>query len=85
VAVPGVRSRTLVLNTLNGNKKLSHIGLITQALPTLVRVNLDNLEPSKIRNDLGTLINLPVTVNNSLALIPDLDELERQVHETRST
>ena len=79
VAVPARRSRTLVLNTLNGNHALSHIGLITQALPTLVRVSLENLEPSKIRHDLGNVISQSVNVNNSLALIPDLDELERQV------
>jgi chemosensory pili system protein ChpC len=82
VAVPGLRSRALVLNTLNGNKVLSHIGLIARALPTLVRVSLQNLQPSKIRSDLGSLINQPVTVNDSLALIPNLDELERQVLET---
>ena len=82
VAVPGRRSRTLVLNTLNGNQELTHIALIAQALPTLVRVTLDNLEPSKVRSDLGALISQSVSVNNSLSLIPDLDALERRVLET---
>jgi chemosensory pili system protein ChpC len=81
VGVPGQRSRTLVLNTLNGNHELTHIGMIAQALPTLVRVTLENLESAKIRSDLGPLIDQPVTVNNSLALIPDLDVLERRVLE----
>ena len=82
VVLPTRNSRTLVLNTLNGNQALTHICLITQALPTLVKVTLENLQPSKIRNDLGLLINQSVTVNNSMALIPDLDELERRVLET---
>jgi len=79
VAQPARRSRTLVLNTLNGNRSLSHIGMIAQALPTLARVTEENLEASKINNDLGDLISRSVSVNNSLALIPDLDELERRV------
>jgi chemosensory pili system protein ChpC len=70
------------LNTLNGNPELTHIGLIAQALPTLIRVTLENLEPSKIRSELGPLISQSVTVNNNLALIPDLDALERRVFET---
>jgi chemosensory pili system protein ChpC len=82
VAVPGQRSRTLVLNTLNGNQDLTHIGLIVQSLPTLVRVSLENLEPSKVSSDLGALISQSVTVNDNLALIPDLDELERRVLES---
>lgn len=79
VASPGQRSRIIVLNTLNGTSTLPHIALLAQAIPTLVRVTMENLEPSKIKSDLGDLIQQSVTVNAGLALIPDLDELERQV------
>lgn len=84
VAAAQKRSRILVLNTLNGVRSLSHLGLISQSIPTLVRVRKENLEPSKVTTEFGNLIKQPVAVNASLALIPDLDELERWVLEVVS-
>jgi hypothetical protein len=77
--VSGQHCRTLVLNTLNGNRALTHIAIIAQAIPTLIRVSIENLEPSKLKGDLGSLIRLSVNLHSGLALIPDLDELERQI------
>jgi len=79
VAVPGHRGRTIVTNTINGNKTIPHIGLVSNAIPSLVRVNEENITPSELQSDLGKLIKESVNVNEGLALIPDLDELERRV------
>lgn len=84
VVEPGYRGRTIVTNTLNGNKTIPHIGLVSKAIPSLVRVNEENITPSEMKGDLGGLIMESVTVNEELALIPDLDELERRVLEVVS-
>lgn len=81
VVEPGYRGRTIVTNTLNGNKTIPHIGLVSKAIPSLVRVNEENITPSDLKSDLGELIKESVNVNEGLALIPDLDELERRVLE----
>jgi chemosensory pili system protein ChpC len=82
VAGASLRSRIIVMNTLNDVKSLSHIALITQTIPTLVRVTAENIEPAKLTGNLGRMVKQPVTINAGLALIPDLDALENQVRET---
>ena len=44
-ATLGHRARIVVLNALTGNARLPYLGLIAQAIPRLVRITPDNLEP----------------------------------------
>ena len=67
VAEPGYRGRTIVTNTLNGNKAIPHIGLVSKSIPSLVRVNEENIQPSEFLSDLGELIKESVNVNEGLA------------------
>jgi len=79
VAAPGRRGRILVLNTLNGNPELTHIGLVSQAIPSLVRVAAENVESAETSGLAGGPVKQAVHIDGELALIPDLDELEEQL------
>lgn len=79
VVTPGRRGRTIVTNTLNGEKSLPYIAIFSHAMPSLVRVTADNIQPYTLEVDLGVLIKQAVRINGSPALVPNLDELERQV------
>ncbi|MES9969564.1 MAG: chemotaxis protein CheW, partial [Candidatus Thiodiazotropha sp.] len=45
VISPGQRGRIMVMNTLGQDEKLTHIGLLVQAIPSLVRVGVNNVAP----------------------------------------
>jgi hypothetical protein len=40
---PGYRGRIAIMNALGSNPRLSHFGLVVQAIPSLVRVSIDNV------------------------------------------
>ncbi|MES9812287.1 MAG: chemotaxis protein CheW [Candidatus Thiodiazotropha sp.] len=79
VVIPGHRGRIMVMNTLNQQQKLTHIGLVVQAIPSLVRVSADNVIPLNSEDELDPLIKQRVELDMNPAMIPDLDEIERQV------
>jgi chemosensory pili system protein ChpC len=80
VVAPGYRGRILILNALGEHERLSHIGLAVHAIPSLVRVSADNIVPvNPPKDDPQPLIKQHVELDMSPALIPDLDEIERQV------
>jgi chemosensory pili system protein ChpC len=79
VMIPGHRGRIVVMNTLNQNLKLTHIGLAVKAIPSLVRVSADNVKPLNPEDELDPLVKQHVEVDMNPAAIPDLDEIERQV------
>jgi chemosensory pili system protein ChpC len=77
---PQRRGRTIVTNTLNGEKALPHIAIVAQSIPSLVRVSEDNVEPVA-EDEPPYLVSKVVGINNITVMIPDLDELERRVFE----
>jgi chemosensory pili system protein ChpC len=81
VVMPGHRGRIMVMNTLNQNQKVTHIGLLVQAIPSLVRVNAENIIPLNPDDELDVLVKQQVELDLNPAMIPDLDEIERQVTE----
>jgi chemosensory pili system protein ChpC len=81
VVLPGHRGRIMVMNTLNQNQKLTHIGLVVQAIPSLVRVSADNIIPLNPEDELDPLVKQQIELDMNPALIPELDEIERQVLE----
>jgi chemosensory pili system protein ChpC len=86
VTMPSHRGRILVLNALGEQDRISHIGMAVQAIPSLVRVSEDNIVPIKPDNKEKPqpLIRQKVELDMSLALIPDMDEVERLVLEVLS-
>ncbi|MEW8432125.1 MAG: chemotaxis protein CheW [gamma proteobacterium symbiont of Ctena orbiculata] len=84
VVIPGSRGRIMVMNTLGQNQELTHIGLLVQAIPSLVRVSADNVVPVTPEEEFNPLIKQQVELDRSPAVIPDLDQFERQVLEVVS-
>lgn len=78
--MPGHRGRIAIMNALGDHPRLSHYGLVVQAIPSLVRVSGDNVIPV-VREDEAEnpLIRLSVELDMSQAIIPDLDEVEHQI------
>ncbi|MFC1328322.1 MAG: hypothetical protein G8D85_16905 [gamma proteobacterium symbiont of Ctena orbiculata] len=74
----------MVMNTLGQNQELTHIGLLVQAIPSLVRVSADNVVPVTPEEEFNPLIKQQVELDMSPAVIPDLDQFERQVLEVVS-
>ena len=80
VVAPGFRGRILILNALGDHERLSHIGMAVHAIPSLVRVSADNIVPVNSDDDNPQpLIKQHVELDLSPAVIPDMDEIERQV------
>ncbi|MCG7870077.1 MAG: chemotaxis protein CheW [Candidatus Thiodiazotropha taylori] len=77
---PGYRGRILILNALGDHERISHIGMAVHAIPSLVRVSADNVVPVNPQLDEPQpLIRQHVELDMSPAVIPDMDEIERQV------
>jgi len=82
---PGHRGRIAIMNALGGNPRLSHFGMVVQAIPSLVRVTTDNVLPmpeDKVQED--PLIRQAVELDLSAAYIPDFDEIELRIQEVVS-
>ncbi|MBV2090383.1 MAG: chemotaxis protein CheW [Candidatus Thiodiazotropha sp. (ex Ctena orbiculata)] len=80
VVEPGYRGRILILNALGEHDRISHIGMAVHAIPSLVRVSADNVVPVNPELDEPQpLIRQRVELDMSPAVIPDMDEIERQV------
>ncbi|RLW54683.1 MAG: hypothetical protein B6D76_06245, partial [gamma proteobacterium symbiont of Stewartia floridana] len=80
VVEPGYRGRILILNALGDHERISHIGMAVHAIPSLVRVSADNVVPVNPQLDEPQpLIRQHVELDMSPAVIPDMDEIERQV------
>jgi chemosensory pili system protein ChpC len=82
---PGHRGRIAIMNALGGNPRLSHFGIVVQAIPSLVRVSTDNVLPlpEDAAQD-NPLIRLGVELDLSAVYIPDIDEIERRIQEVVS-
>ncbi|WP_417515448.1 chemotaxis protein CheW [Marinobacter sp.] len=82
LSVPGEnRGRIVVLNTIsNTNKKLRFMALITQGIPSQVRITEDQLK--QLDGENGPADIMQVDVDGEIAWIPDLDYLESLASET---
>ena len=85
VVSPGHRGRIAILNALGGNPRLSHFGMVVQAIPSLVRVSVENVLPMpEEKADSDPLIRQAVELDLNPAYIPDIDEIERRLQEVVS-
>jgi chemosensory pili system protein ChpC len=81
IATPGHRGRIAIMNALNNHPRLSHFGLVVQAIPSLVRVSTDNVLPVAEENESNNpLIRQAVELDMNPVFIPDLDEFEQRIH-----
>ena len=80
----GSRARILICNTLNGNDRLPFIGVVTNEIPHLVRVTLNNVEGVELDYE-SDLIKGFLQVNDENAYIPDMDCVEKNVMEILGT
>jgi chemosensory pili system protein ChpC len=71
------RARIAVLNTLNGNRDLPYMGVLTHGISRLSLVTPNNLEDDEEGRPDAAVIRGAVKINGQMAWIPDLDELER--------
>jgi chemosensory pili system protein ChpC len=76
---PGRRGRIIVLNTINGENDLTHIGIVSQAIPSLVRVTSESISSLNSTHENPSLVTYAVEVEAKHAVIPDLDALEKIV------
>ena len=74
----GANTHVAVLNTLNGTPELPFIAIRTQGIPRLLQVDKTGATPRRPPHALPLTL-LSVQVNDTPAVIPDLDGLERMV------
>ncbi|MEJ2393223.1 MAG: chemotaxis protein CheW [Candidatus Thiodiazotropha sp.] len=80
VVMPGHRGRITIMNALENHPRISHFGLVVQAIPSLVRVSVDNVLPGRdAETTREPLIRQVVELDMSPVFIPDLDEVEKQI------
>lgn len=72
------QSRIVVLNTLNGNAELPYIAVLTQGIPQLRALGEESVEREEGEASASVACRVRLD-GQDLALIPDLDELERRV------
>ncbi|MCK0165458.1 chemotaxis protein CheW [Marinobacter sp. S6332] len=81
LTVPGEnRGRIVVLNSVSANKKLRFIALITQGIPSQVRIGQEQIKQLEAENGPADL--MLVDVDGETAWIPNLDYLETLANES---
>ena len=78
----GLGSKVIVLKALGGDAKLPHFALLTQGFPRLVTVSRDTLSIDDSTSDaLPNGVQTRVLLNEDVALVPDLAQIERLIGE----
>ncbi|KOR27894.1 hypothetical protein TI04_12300 [Achromatium sp. WMS2] len=73
------RIRIAVLNTINGNRNLTHIGLLSAGITRLIKIRPEILEEDTNFPIKSPLIKAAATIAGTEVWIPDLDQLEKQL------
>lgn len=76
---PGVRARIVILKCLQGQPRLPYFGIVAQQLPRLTSI----AEPAvETLDELGPTpgVQFQVLANGEPALLPDVEEIESQLH-----
>ncbi len=75
------RQRIVICHTLTDGAQRPFVGIVSSAIPRLVRVREDLLQGKPQADDEHALVQARLSIDGQDALIPDLGELERQVSE----
>jgi len=71
--------RIAVLNTLNGNRDLPYVAILTQGLPSLQIVRPNNIQYADKPNTPRQSIQAYVNMGGAAGIIPDIDDLETRI------
>lgn len=74
-------SRVAVLKALGGNPKLPFIAVVTQGFPRLTTLNAELIIPTHDGTPLPPGVRAQVLVRDDVAVIPDLEGIERELVE----
>ena len=72
--------RVAVLKALGGNPKLPFIAVLTQGFPRLTTLNAELIIPTHDGSPLPAGVRAQVLVRDDVALIPDLEWIEAELH-----
>lgn len=76
---PGHRARLAVLNAVAGVPGVPFIAMPTQAIPQLMQIDQANINVVEDTGESNPAVACHVVVAGKTAIIPDLDEVERQL------
>lgn len=76
---PGKRARLAVLNVVGDVAGVPFIAIPTQTIPQLMQVNQATISVVEDSGETNPAVACHVVVAGNTAIIPDLDEVERQV------
>ncbi|NYZ61609.1 chemotaxis protein CheW [Luteimonas deserti] len=79
----GLGSKVVVFKALSGDARLPFFALLTQGFPRLVTISAANLLDESHGDDeaLPFAVSARVRLNDDVAQIPDIDQIERSVRE----
>jgi len=76
--------RIAILNTMNGNKDIPYIGIVSQGIPRLNIIRKDDISTLETKPDNRQSVAEIVSVDGQILIIPDIDDLEsrlQNIHE----
>jgi len=77
----GLGSKVIVLKALGGDPKAPFFAVLTQGFPRLVTVSQQALAAHDDLEEMPAGVRAYVALNQDEALVPDLEGIERMVHE----
>lgn len=80
-AQPGPRTRLVVLNVIGGAAGVPFIAIPTQTIPQLMQIDDASISVVEDTGETNPAVACHVVVAGNAAIIPNLDEVERQVAE----
>lgn len=82
---PGPRARLAVLNAAGGMPGAPFIAILTRAIPQLMQINQSVISLIEDTGETSPAVACHVVIAGNAAIIPDMDEIERQVAEVFTT
>lgn len=76
---PGPRARLAVLNAVDGMPGVPFIAILTRAIPQLMQINQSVISVIEDTGETSPAVACHVVIAGNTAIIPDMDEIERQV------
>lgn len=76
---PGPRARLAVLNAVGGIQGVPFVAVLTQATPQLMQINQASISVIDDSGETNPAVACRVVVAGNAAIIPDMDEVERQL------
>lgn len=82
---PGPRARLAVLNAVGGVQGVPFIALPTRSIPQLMQIDQSAISVVEDAGETNPVVACHVVLAGNAAIIPDMDEIERQVADVFTT